>query len=103
MWSATCFHPDSSDAHWNDTSWIQMVLEISLKRPQFQVAWARTAPPSGDGDLLLDHPAVGLLDLHFHRFQPHGCADQFLITLSADPQSPSEDGLRLLKDFVAPQ
>jgi hypothetical protein len=92
-----------ADAHWNDTSWIKMVLEISLKRPRFQAAWEHTATPSGVGDLLLEHPAVGSLDLHFHRFQPEGCPDQFLITLHADPESPSEDGLRLLKDFTPPQ
>jgi MmyB-like transcription regulator ligand binding domain/Helix-turn-helix domain len=92
-----------ADAHWNDTSWIRMVVEISLKRPQFQAAWARTVTPSGVGDLLLDHPAVGQLDLHFHRFQPEGCPNQFLITLHADPESPSEDGLRFLKDFAPPQ
>jgi transcriptional regulator with XRE-family HTH domain len=91
-----------AQTHWNDTTWIRMVMEISLKRPQFEAAWARTSPPSGVGDLLLDHPAVGPLDLHFHRFQPEGCPTQFLITLHADPESPSEDGLRLLKDFAPP-
>jgi transcriptional regulator with XRE-family HTH domain len=92
-----------ADAHWNDTSWIRMVIEISLRRPEFQAAWERTATPSGVGDLLLEHPAVGALDLHFHRFQPEGCPDQFLITLHADPESSSEDGLRFLKDFAPPQ
>jgi transcriptional regulator with XRE-family HTH domain len=92
-----------ADAHWNDTTWIRMVVEISLRRPEFQAAWERTATPSGVGELLLDHPAVGSLDLHFHRFQPEGCPDQFLITLHADPESPSEGGLRLLKDFAPPQ
>jgi transcriptional regulator with XRE-family HTH domain len=92
-----------AEVHWNDTAWIRMVVEISLKRPHFHAAWEHTATPSGAGDLLLEHPAVGLLDLHFHRFQPEGCPDQFLITLHADPETPSEDGLRLLKDFAPPQ
>jgi transcriptional regulator with XRE-family HTH domain len=92
-----------ADAGGNDRSWIRMVAEISLKRPQFQAALARTVTPSGVGELLLDHPAVGQLDLHFHRFQPEGCPNQFLITLHADPESPSEGGLRLLKDFAPPQ
>jgi hypothetical protein len=92
-----------ADAHRNDASWKQTVIEISRRRPQFQAAWERTAMASGVGDLLLEHPAVGGLDLHFHRFQPEGCPDQFLITLHADPESPSEDGLRLLKDFAPPQ
>jgi hypothetical protein len=92
-----------ADAHWNDTSWIRMVVEISERWPRFQVAWEATATPSGIGDLLLEHPAVGALDLHFHRFQPESCPDQFLITLHADPESPSECGLRLLKDFAPPE
>ncbi|MBB5167849.1 hypothetical protein [Mycobacterium sp. AZCC_0083] len=92
-----------SSTHWNDTSWIRMVIEISMRRPRFQLAWEAMATPSGVGDLLLEHPAVGALDLHFHRFQPESCPDQFLITLHADPESPSEGGLRLLKDFAPPQ
>jgi transcriptional regulator with XRE-family HTH domain len=92
-----------ADAHHNDASWKQTVSEISRRHPQFQAAWERTATPSGAGDLLLEHPAVGALDLHFHRFQPEGCPDQFLITLHADPETPSEVGLRLLKDFAPPQ
>jgi transcriptional regulator with XRE-family HTH domain len=91
-----------SQTNCNDTSWVHMVMEISQRRPQFEAAWARTATPSGVGELLLDHPAVGPLDLHFHRFQPEGCPTQFLITLHADPDSPSEGGLRLLKDFLPP-
>jgi transcriptional regulator with XRE-family HTH domain len=90
-------------AHWNDATWIRMIVEISLRRPQFHAAWGQTAQPSGTGDLLLEHPAVGALDLHFHRFQPEGCPDQFLITIHADPESPSADGLLLLKDLAPPQ
>ena len=90
-------------ARCNDSSWVRMIIEISLKRPQFQAAWDHTATPSGAGDLLLEHPAVGSLDLHFHRFQPEGCPDQFLITIHADPESPSADGLLLLKDLAPPQ
>jgi transcriptional regulator with XRE-family HTH domain len=92
-----------ADSDGKDTSWMRMVAEISVKRPQFQAAWARAVTPSGVGELLLDHPAVGQLDLHFHRFQPEGCPNQFLITLHADPDSPSKSGLRLLKDFAPPQ
>jgi hypothetical protein len=57
---------------------------------------------AGDGDLLLDHPAVGELDLRYRRFQIDGCPNQFLITLHADPETPSEHGLRLLSDFASP-
>jgi hypothetical protein len=92
-----------ASSHWNDTSWIRMVVEISERRPRFQLAWEATATPSGIGDLLLEHPAVGALDLHFHRFQPESCPDQFLITLHADPESPSEGGLRLLREFAPPE
>jgi len=92
-----------ADAHGDDTAWVKMVVEISRTRPRFQAAWDGIAAPSGLGDLLLDHPAVGPLDLHFSRFQPVDCESQFLITLHADPESPSESGLRLLKDFTPPR
>jgi transcriptional regulator with XRE-family HTH domain len=92
-----------ADADANDTAWFKLMVEIVTRRPEFQAAWERTVTPPGAGDLLLDHPAVGGLDLHFNRFQPEGCPDQFLITLHADPESPSEVGLRLLRDLTPPQ
>ena len=89
---------DPAATHW--TGLVPIVALLSLI-----VTWAHegTATPSGIGHLLLEHPAVGELDLHFHRFQPESCPDQFLITLHADPESPSEGGLRLLKDFAPPE
>jgi MmyB-like transcription regulator ligand binding domain/Helix-turn-helix domain len=90
-------------AHSRDGSWERMIVEISQKRPRFRAALDGSAMPSGLGDLLLEHPAVGALDLHYLRFQPDSCPDQFLITLHADSDTPSEDGLRMLNDFSPPR
>jgi transcriptional regulator with XRE-family HTH domain len=84
-----------------DTSWARMVDEISRQRPQFRAAWESDVDPAADGDLLLDHPAAGELDLYFSRFRIEGCDDQFLVTMHAEPKSPTQCGLRLLKEFAA--
>jgi transcriptional regulator with XRE-family HTH domain len=84
-----------------DASWSQMVSEISQMRPQFRHAWESDAAPAADGDFLLDHPAAGNLDLYFSRFRIEGCGDQFLVTLHAESGSPTQCGLRLLKEFAS--
>ena len=89
-----------STDHAPDASWNQMVGEISLERPQFRNAWESDVAPAADGEFLLDHPAVGKLDLHYRRFGIEGCEDQFLVTLHADG-IPTECGLRVLKDFAS--
>jgi transcriptional regulator with XRE-family HTH domain len=89
-----------AEANPQDIALTRTVGELSLQRPQFRTALARTDAPSGDGDLLLDHPAVGELDLHYQRFQIDSCPHQFLVTLHADPETPSECNLRLLTDFT---
>jgi transcriptional regulator with XRE-family HTH domain len=84
-----------------DVSWTQMVGEISLQRPQFRDVWESDVDAAADGDFLLDHPAAGKLDLYFRRFRIEGCDNQFLITLHAEPRTPTECGLRLLKEFAS--
>jgi transcriptional regulator with XRE-family HTH domain len=84
-----------------DVSWTRMVGDISLRRPQFRDVWDSDADPAADGDFLLDHPAAGKLDLYFRRFRIEGCDDQFLITLHAEPGTPTQSGLRLLKEFAS--
>jgi transcriptional regulator with XRE-family HTH domain len=84
-----------------DASWAHMVGEISRQRPQFRDVWESDVDPAADGDLLLDHPAAGKLDLYFSRFRIEGCDDQFLVTLHAESGSPTQCGLRLLKGFAS--
>lgn len=83
-----------------DASWTRMVSEISRQRPQFRDVWESDVYPAGKGDLLLDHPAAGKLDLYYCRFLIEGCDDQFLMTLHADG-IPTQCGLRLLKEFAS--
>ena len=83
-----------------DASWTRIISEISRQRPQFRDVWDRDVDPAGKGDLLLDHPAAGKLDLYYSRFRIEGCDDQFLVTMQADGM-PTQCGLRLLKDFAS--
>jgi transcriptional regulator with XRE-family HTH domain len=87
--------------HASDASFSRMVGEISLKRPQFRELWESDVDPSADGEFLLDHPAVGKLDLHYRRFGIEGRDDQFLVTLHADAGTPTHCGLRVLRDFAS--
>jgi hypothetical protein len=83
-----------------DVSWSRMISDISRQRPQFRDVWERDVNPAGEGSLLLDHPAVGKLDLYYCRFRIEGCDDQFLVTMQADG-IPTQCGLRVLKDFAS--
>jgi transcriptional regulator with XRE-family HTH domain len=83
-----------------DASWTRTLSEISQQRPQFRDVWESDVDPAGKGDLLLDHPAAGKLDLYYSRFLIEDCDDQFLVTIQADG-IPTQCGLRLLKDFVS--
>jgi transcriptional regulator with XRE-family HTH domain len=85
--------------HPHDASWTRLLDKISDLEPGFRKAWSRDVAPAGDGDFLLDHPAVGELDLYYRRFRIEGCDDQFLVTLHADPETPTQCGLRVLKEF----
>jgi hypothetical protein len=84
-----------------DASWARMVEEISRQRPQFRDVWNSDVDPVADGDLLLDHPAAGRLDLYFSRFRIEGCDNQFLVTLHAESGSPTQCGMRLLERFAS--
>jgi hypothetical protein len=83
-----------------DESWTRTISEISRQRPQFRDAWEGDVDPVGNGDLLLDHPATGKLDLYYCRFLIEGCDDQFLVTMQPEG-IPTKCGLRLLKDFAS--
>ncbi len=83
-----------------DASWTRMISDISRQRPQFRDVWERDVNPAGEGSLLLDHPAVGKLDLYYCRFRIEGCDDQFLVTMQADG-IPTQCGLRVLKEFAS--
>jgi hypothetical protein len=83
-----------------DASWTRTISEISRQRPQFRDVWDSDVDPAGNGDLLLDHPAAGKLDLYYCRFLIEGCDDQFLVTMQADGIA-TQCGLRLLKEFAS--
>jgi transcriptional regulator with XRE-family HTH domain len=87
--------------HADDASFDRMVGEILRQRPQFRSAWEGDVVAAADGEFLLDHPAVGKLDLNYQRFQIEGYEDQFLVTLHANPGTPTQCGLRVLKDFAS--
>jgi hypothetical protein len=53
------------------------------------------------GVKLLHHPVVGDLDLPFETFPLPDGPSQFLLTYTAEPDSPSQDALNLLASWAA--
>lgn len=45
---------------------------------------------------VVDHAAVGRLQLDYHTFEVTGAVNQYLLVCRAEPGSPSEEGLKLL-------
>lgn len=80
----------------------RLVGELSLKSEPFRTAWARNdRVHRAGGVLLLDHPEMGDLELHYEKLGLHEQSESQLIVLRAQPGSQSEDSLRLLASLAA--
>jgi transcriptional regulator with XRE-family HTH domain len=77
------------------------VGELSVRSPAFASLWARyeVHPRAGD-DKLLRHPQVGDLYLHHEAFAVTSAPGQKLTVYTAEPGTPSADGLKLLSTLV---
>lgn len=75
-----------------------LVEELSVNSSRFRELWAfYDVKGHASGLLLLNHPQVGHLDLHFQHLMLRGSAN-ILVVYWADPGSPSEQALRRLAD-----
>jgi transcriptional regulator with XRE-family HTH domain len=79
---------------------IANIGELSIASKRFATLWARhDVKHRSTGPAAFYHPQVGPLDLHYamlHLPDQH----QILVTYHADPDSPSEEGLRLLASLA---
>ncbi|GAA2568239.1 helix-turn-helix transcriptional regulator [Winogradskya consettensis] len=82
-----------------------LVGELSTVSPEFRTRWAAH-------DILLHnrgtktflHPDAGVIELAYCSLElPTGDGSQLLTTYTAEPGSPSEDKLRLLASWTAPE
>lgn len=79
--------------------------ELSLRSPAFVDHWSRheVRPRAGaDADKRLRHPQVGELTVRYHGFLVLAAPGQQMFVYTAEPGSPSADGLTLLHRFAPP-
>jgi transcriptional regulator with XRE-family HTH domain len=84
----------------------ELVGELSTVSEEFRTRWAaHNVRIHRTGAKQFRHPAVGLLDVIYHstHLPTEGPADLNLTTYTAEPGTPSEDGLKLLASWVATQ
>lgn len=80
----------------------ELVGELSLQDPDFRRWWgAHRVATQGSGTKTLNHPVVGPLTLAWSFLTSTDDPDQQLITLTAEPGTPSHDRLRILASWAA--
>jgi transcriptional regulator with XRE-family HTH domain len=83
-----------------DRELVELIGELSIASKRFATLWARhDVKHRSTGPTAFYHPQVGPLDLHYailHLPDQH----QILVTYHADPDSPSEESLRLLASLA---
>ncbi|MCF6469412.1 helix-turn-helix domain-containing protein [Nonomuraea sp. MG754425] len=81
----------------DDPRLMELVGELSVRDPDFRRWWgAHNVAVGGMGTKLLRHPVAGDLTLDWSSLVCATDPGQRLITWTADPGTPSHDGLRLL-------
>ncbi|TCO44159.1 helix-turn-helix protein [Kribbella antiqua] len=82
----------------------ELVGELSIHSPEFREHWARhDVKDKSFGAKVLHHPLVGEITVQYETLQLPGDQDQLLVTYSVEPGSPSEQALRLLASWTAPE
>jgi transcriptional regulator with XRE-family HTH domain len=81
----------------DDPALQDLVGELSVRSEDFRTMWARhDVHAKTNGMKRYQHPAVGGLDLEYQTFAVNGSDGQVVHVFSAQPGSPSADGLALL-------
>lgn len=80
----------------------ELVGELSLTDPDFRRWWGtHRVAVQGTGTKIVNHPVVGALELDWSFLTPTTDPEQQLITLTAQPGTPSHDRLRILASWAA--
>jgi transcriptional regulator with XRE-family HTH domain len=80
----------------------ELVGELSLQDPDFLRWWgAHHVAGPGSGTKTLNHPVVGQLTLDWSFLTSTDDPDQRIVTLTAEPGTPSHDRLRILASWTA--
>ncbi|GAA4673494.1 helix-turn-helix domain-containing protein [Streptomyces youssoufiensis] len=88
--------------HPDDRQLAELIGELTMKSPEFAALWSRH-PVRGctSGVKVFHHPLVGPLELAFQMLRLPDSGGQGVLAFSAEPDSASDAGLRLLAGSVA--
>ncbi|MDQ1059969.1 transcriptional regulator with XRE-family HTH domain [Arthrobacter globiformis] len=99
--SVALLHAEAGRDPFNKTL-SDLIGELSTRSEEFRRRWAqRNVRLHRTGAKTFQHPAVGQLDLHFNGLELTATPGLTMFTYTAEPGSPSEDGLRLLASWAA--
>jgi transcriptional regulator with XRE-family HTH domain len=88
----------------DDPELAELVGELSIHSPEFRQHWARhDVKDKTFGTKVQHHHLVGEITVQYETLQPPGEPDQLLVTYTTEPGSPSEQALRLLASWAAPE
>ncbi|MFE6052882.1 helix-turn-helix domain-containing protein [Kitasatospora sp. NPDC056446] len=80
-----------------------LVGRLCLSSEEFHHFWAEhPVADKTSGRKVFHHPLAGTLDLAYDTLRPADDPGQALITYTPDPDTPSDDALRLLLSWTAP-
>ncbi|MFJ9454511.1 helix-turn-helix domain-containing protein [Kitasatospora sp. NPDC101447] len=80
----------------------ELVGQLCLSSEEFHRFWAEhPVADKTSGRKLFHHPLAGALDLAYDTLRPADDPSQALVTYTADPDTPSDDALRLLLSWAA--
>ena len=83
--------------HPHDPQLAELIADLSLRDDDFRRWWTdHDVLKNTHGTRLYHHPVVGNLTLNFEIFSPAGDEDQRVVLHTAEPGSPSEQGLHQL-------
>lgn len=87
-----------------DTSTTELVGELSTRSDDFRKRWAKhNVHRHLRGQKVINHPAVGMLDVTYNDFALPGDPHISITTYTAEPGSASADGLTLLATWLDAQ
>jgi transcriptional regulator with XRE-family HTH domain len=87
----------------DDPELAALVGELSIKSADFRRWWAaHDVRDKTFGEKVMVHPVVGELTIAYETLRLAGEPDQCLVTYTVEPNSPSEQALRLLASWTAP-
>lgn len=79
-----------------------LIGELSTRSEEFRTRWAQhNVRLHRKGIKTFRHPAIGELELNFDAMELSAAPGLTMVTYSAEPGSPSDDGLRLLASWAA--